>query len=415
MDGATYAAVSRNLAMDSGTWWDLFYTPNLYPHFIEHPPLHIWLQSFVFHFLGDQWWIEDVFGLTMWLLTAWGLDRLGEKLGLSTSQLLAALFMWTLIPVVNWGYSNNLLEISMSAWLVWSVYFSVQGIRSQRFFPLVIAGTLVSAGALTKGPVALFPLAVPFFWFLLYPPQPSWKWARPTAVLFLGFVLPFFVLYWLRDAQDYFIRYWNKQIIQSLENVQTVSNRWYLLGQFALQLAIPGGIVLWSHFQKRSTELKFPKVNRTAWVLWAISLSAVLPMLISMKQRDFYLIPAMGFAALALAFHFRDSRFVRLLAIRQSYMRALFLFLGLGFGLRFIPAITDTEQGALVASIQALPQSQKGQTIYVAPELLSNWNIIAQCARFGPIYFKPKPLNQEPIGHELKYVGGIVVIDETSN
>jgi len=134
-----------------------------------------------------------------------------------------------------------------------------------------------------------------------------------------------------------------------------------------------------------------------------------------MKQRDFYLIPAMGFAALALAFHFRDSRFVRLLAIRQSYMRALFLFLGLGFGLRFIPAITDTEQGALVASIQALPQSQKGQTIYVAPELLSNWNIIAQCARFGPIYFKPKPLNQEPIGHELKYVGGIVVIDETSN
>ncbi len=38
MDGATYASISRNLSQGIGSYWDLFYTPYLYPDFIEHPP-----------------------------------------------------------------------------------------------------------------------------------------------------------------------------------------------------------------------------------------------------------------------------------------------------------------------------------------------------------------------------------------
>lgn len=410
MDGATYAAVARNLATDAGSMWDLFYTPNLYPHFVEHPPLHLWLQSLVFIVLGDHWWIEDAFGLVMWIVTAWGLDRLGEKMGLSPFQILAAMLMWTLIPVIYWGYSNNLLETSLSAWMVWSTYFTVVGIRSQKLFPLVIAGIFISAGVLTKGPVALFPLAVPFIWFIVDLTKPSWKWVHPTLIVFLGFAAPLIALFWLRDAQDYFIRYWNKQILQSLDHVQTVNNRWYLPFQFVLQLGIPIGLVVVSQFRKGSQKITFPTLSKPSLVLWAIALSAVFPMMISLKQRDFYLIPAMGFAALALATMIKDSRMKHILAVRRYYSCILLLCLGTGLIARFIPAVTRSERATLMNSIQEISKSRKGQTFYVAPELLKNWNLIAQCARFGPIYFKPKPIDKKLEGPELIYTNGRVYL-----
>ena len=65
MDGATYASISRNLSQGIGSYWELFYTPYLYPNFIEHPPFFFWIQSLFFKIIGDKWYPEDIMGVLL--------------------------------------------------------------------------------------------------------------------------------------------------------------------------------------------------------------------------------------------------------------------------------------------------------------------------------------------------------------
>jgi 4-amino-4-deoxy-L-arabinose transferase-like glycosyltransferase len=55
-DGVTYAAISRNLAIGKGTFWDVYFRGNW--RFSEHPPLMFGIQALFFKTLGDHYLTE---------------------------------------------------------------------------------------------------------------------------------------------------------------------------------------------------------------------------------------------------------------------------------------------------------------------------------------------------------------------
>ena len=69
MDGLFYAAISHNLAQGMGSFWDLFLTHTLFPHFQGHPPLAFGIQSLFFKYLGSSIYIERIYSLTTFIIT----------------------------------------------------------------------------------------------------------------------------------------------------------------------------------------------------------------------------------------------------------------------------------------------------------------------------------------------------------
>ena len=413
MDGATYAAVARNLAEGLGTPWDLFYTPTLYPHFVEHPPLHIWLQSLFFHAFNDHWWVEDVYGLVVWVLTAIGIDRLGRWSGLSQRALQWALLLWTLIPVVTWSYGNNVLETTLSACMVWAAATAVFGMRRNQWLYSWLAGIWVAAGFLVKGPVALFPWALPFFWHLTgnCPDSSPKRMAKDSVGLMLGTLVPLGLLWLLPDARTYLEAYWNKQVVHSIEAIQTVENRWFLPANFAVQLIVPLIVAL--------GVLKFRPIAEGRQVIsprtvafFLIALSSVLPMMISLKQRDFYATPAYPFAALALAFLLDGHKTAgKPLHPRVLWQWTLALW-ALGFGLRTLPEVHMSKDFTLRQSIHQAAKTYRGQTLYVGGDLFKDWNLHAKCARVGQMYLAKESYDLPADAPRLIYKDGRVFVLE---
>lgn len=413
MDGATYAAVSRNLAMGLGSTWDLFYTPELYAQFVEHPPLHFWLQSLFFQGLGDQWWVEDVYGLFIWFLTALAIDRLGRWSGLSQRALQWALLLWTFIPVVTWSYGNNMLETTLSACLAWAAATSVYGMRRNQWMYNWLAGLWVAAGFLVKGPVALFIWTLPFFWHLTgnCPDSNLKRIIKDSSGLIVGSLVPLGILWCIPDARNYLEAYWSKQIVHSLEAVQTVESRWFLPANFAMQLILPTLIALGVRkFRPISQGRQVISPRTSAFFL--LALSGVIPMMISLKQRDFYATPAYAFAALALAFVLDGHKTAgKSMHPRILWQWALGLW-ALGFALRTLPEVHMSRDFTLRQSIHQAAKTHRGETLYVADSLLSDWNLIAQCARAGQMYLRAEPIDSSRKGPHLIYKEGRVFVFE---
>ena len=104
---------------------------------------------------------------------------------------------------------------------------------------------------------------------------------------------------------DYFLNYFNTQIIGSIENEVTVSSRFYIVWIFLRELLIPiiiiGLLALVIRFRKKTSIFKNKENNKKALMMFLFSLTAVLPIMISMKQSGFYIITAFPFAAIALS------------------------------------------------------------------------------------------------------------------
>ena len=405
IDGATYAAIARNLALDPGSAFTLFYSPSLYPNFIEHPPLHFWLQAFFFHVCGDHWWTEDVYGAIFWMITALGIDRLGRWSGLSKRALQWALILWTAIPIVAWTFGNNLLEITLSAFTVWSAATMIYGMRRGKYIYLPLGGLWIAAAFFTKGPVGLFPLAIPFFWHLTgNAPNSTWKRnVIDSLLVLLGLVIPLGLSLLYAPSAQYLEAYWQKQIIHSLTSVVTVESRWYLPANFMMQLILPAIIALGVRKFRPIAEGRRALSPRTLAFAF-IALSAVLPMMISWKQRDFYAVPAYPFAAMALAFVLDGHKTAgKALHPRILWQWTIGLWL-FGLALRSLPEVHTSRDFTLRKSIFQVAKMHRGETFHVSDSLYQDWNVHAQCARVGQIYLSEQKGDKDHDFWELHLV-----------
>ena len=301
LDGVVYASIAQQLAAGEGGFWALPFFDVVATRFVDHPPLGIWLQSLLFTFFGDPFWVERLFCVLMIVGVALALNHLlltmAQPVSEATDNNLAwwALLLFFLVPVVTRTLKNNHLEsmvVLVTLIAVACAWRNRDQIRWQ-----VLVGVLCSVGFLIKGPVALFPLVAPLLiaWFIdrsLVQGIKNSFIAATTCLVLIEIVLL------IPDAQSVMAAYFKSQVVASIEGTRVSSHgRGYLLEHLFRSLVVLAvAVSIVGLIQKQR-----PRWSREALVMFLIGLSASLPLLISGRHFRHYLLPAMPFFAIAAA------------------------------------------------------------------------------------------------------------------
>jgi 4-amino-4-deoxy-L-arabinose transferase and related glycosyltransferases of PMT family len=313
VDGLWYASISRNLAEGVGSFWSPQFSATIFSNFHEHPPLWFGLQSLFFQLLGDSFLTERIFSLGQYLMTASILVLLWK---IMTKKLDSAYQKYWLIPLLLWQTNllayyflpANLLDSGIALLDLVVILLLYAAFQNNQYWKVGLAAFVLLLAFLTKGLVALFPLAFPTFYVLVFRNR-SIKWLiKMTGFLLLGFCLLLSGLYFFNAAAaDSLQQYFDIQVMASLTGERRLyyyrPQRWYILGQLTLTLMPMILTTLFFRISNRKASKKSDQsaVNRIAVLFLLTGLSASLPIMISPRQALPYLLPSLPYFCLAFS------------------------------------------------------------------------------------------------------------------
>jgi 4-amino-4-deoxy-L-arabinose transferase-like glycosyltransferase len=394
-DGVTYSAISKNMANGYGSFWNPHYTKVLYPSFHEHPPLVFIIQSFFFRLLGDSFYTERLFCLLIALLTVLGIVKcwglVSDNTEMKSHYWLPILF-WLLVPMVSWSYKNNLLENTMGVFSVFSVYFILRALIENKIVFIFWGGLFIVLAFLSKGFVGIFPLIVPLIFGMVF--NQSKKSLSYFLFIIIFTVFTMFLLVKLSpEIVENITKYFEQQLFPALNNKReiTTSNRFKIVFDLILDLSIILIFVFYfvfSEWKSKSKELFFGNKNFLFFILVAISAS--IPIIISLKQRKFYLIPSIPFYALAFSFLVYQSTKERLDRIPAGALKWFNRFscaiLGAILFFSTFRAGKYSRDEAILKDIYMISNYiPQGTVIGTTKELWSDWTLVAYLSRVGYI------------------------------
>lgn len=315
-DGVTYASIARNMAEGYGSLWMPYYSDTVYKVFYEQPPFGLWLQSIAFRVFGDSALVEQFWGFIAGLIVIWLIVLIwnenyphGDIRRNSWSPVL--LFMS--IPLFTWLFSNNMLEITMTVFVLLSAYLSIKSLREEKVIRYVVfaftSGLCILSAVLVKGPVGLFSITIPIIGFLTIK-EIKLKRAGIITVIIAGtLVVGSLLVITSREASEFLNRYLETQVFASLSGSRkNVESHLDSLKVINREIVVPFIIaILFSivFFIKDRAKIKL-KINRMFLFFLLIALSGSLPVMISTKQMSWYLIPSFPFYTLAIAYLFEN-------------------------------------------------------------------------------------------------------------
>ncbi|MBM3223797.1 MAG: hypothetical protein FJZ47_08365, partial [Candidatus Tectomicrobia bacterium] len=395
VDGVTYASLARNLAEGYGSFWQPRYTETVYPMFYEHPPLGFWLQSWAYWLWGDAWYVEALWGMLVGLLLLGSLAGLWRALvpqGMAGAWF--PLLLVVLTPMTSWALANNMLETSMTLWIVLAVWLCVRSLQSPSPWCTtgyaILAGGSICAALLVKGPAALFPLVTPG----IVPLEATSHLQKRALVLLILVATVVMVLLLLSVVQPaavtFFTQYLQHQVLASVSGArETSGSRWLLLAVISREVLVPGLAATTLMVLMR----RHLSVSRAAWRLCCLflglALAGSLPLLISAKQKRWYALPSLPFYALAIAAlcHAPALHYERLLHVSRAWRRrvimmavGVLLVAGLWMGLEWQALRRDADFHADF-SVQPCRMAAR-QVISVYPSTLATqWSLVANMQR----------------------------------
>jgi 4-amino-4-deoxy-L-arabinose transferase-like glycosyltransferase len=302
MDGSIYATVANNMAHGVGSFWKPYFTSTCNPEFYGHPPLAMGIQSVFFKIFGDAFWVEKLYSFSTWLLVCIGLVKIWRHFQLSSAWL--PVLMLLTVSRIIWASTNNGLENTLAVFVVFSVYFYLKA-SSGRFLYWVFSGLFIAFGFLTKGPFGLFLWGMPFVYELMINRK------KIVFALFASLKLVFFslfplcIIYFSSEAAYYnLIQYIDLQLVGSFGNDQTVSTRFFIVKYFLSEMILPVILLLVVLFFGKKEIARpdiFKERIRVASAFFIIGLFGVLPIMVSMKQSGFYILPTFPIFSLSFA------------------------------------------------------------------------------------------------------------------
>lgn len=406
LDGVTYASISRNLAIGKGSFWHPYYRGGW--GFYEHPPMMFGLQSFFFKIFGDHYLTEKIYSFVIWVLTAVLIRRLWKD-GLAAQyekySYALPLLLWCLVPTITWGYTNNILDCTMALFDLAAVLFIYRGISSSRWWLLLPAGLFIFAALLTKGPVGMFPLAIPALYWLAY----SWgEWRKPGKAIWQTLVLAalvsaaVFLLFQFPESRSGIERYLHEQLLAALSGQREITGgglgRLTLAYELLMQMLVPIALGIIIVIAAKVLKVKKPQyqLKRTAIFFLLVGISASLPMMLSVKQRTFYLVPALPFYIMALcivlypyyialtnrlAVGDKGLKYFRISAIAISI--GLCAYLGSKIG-------QPGRDHELLANMKYIGQHiPKGEAIGICAEMDKDYSFLAYIQRYNRMEVNP--------------------------
>ncbi len=393
LDGITYSAISRNLANGIGSLWDPHYTKVLYPHFYEHPPLVFLLQSYFFKILGDSFITERIFCLFIAIATVIGISQCW-KLFYGKTELKdfnwISILLWLSVPLVSWSLKNNLLENTLSLFTIFSVFFILKSLKEQKIIYLCFGSIFIIFAFLSKGFVGIFPLVVPVLYGFIFRD-------KMNSILYFGYLLFFtfliatFFVILIPDVKTNLQFYFDQQLLPALKNQREVNtdNRFSIIINLFIELSIPIILLVYFGFRQRKViEKSDLSIRSNALIFLPIAISASFPLIISLKQSKFYLVPSIPFYTLAISaflvpilkeklekISVGSLNILKIISFGVFAIVTYFSIVNFGKPSRDHDKLRDI---TIISSI--LP---KGTIISTTKELWNDWSLVAYMCRIG--------------------------------
>jgi len=395
LDGITYSAISKNMANGYGSFWNPHYTNILYSNFHEHPPLVFIVQSLFFKVFGDAFYTERIFSLFTAILTVMGIilcwRLFSDKTELKEYDWLPIL-LWLSVPLVSWSYKNNLLENTMGACTIFSVFFILKSLIENRIVFLLPGSVLIVLAFLSKGFTGIFPIVVPILFAFTYKPIRHTILYSVCLIIFTAIVSCLFLLVF-PELMTNITSYFHQQLLPSLNNQReiTSNNRFSIILDLVTELSFPIILIVYFAIKQRQKDGKsvFLK-NKKSLIFLLIALSASIPLMISLKQRKFYLIPSIPFYILSISFFvapFLKEKLDTLSSSTLKWMKkASFTALSIGLIFSVSQFGKFSRDGEKLADIYAISHTiPEGTVISTTKELWGDWSLVAYMSRIGNI------------------------------
>lgn len=397
MDGLIYSTIAHNLSNGIGSFWNPHFTDTCLPDFHEHPPLAFGIQSIFFSLFKESRFIDKLYSLLTFVVVGYIILKIWTILKYKHGWVL--LLFWLTIPLVIWSCSNNMLENTLSIFTSLSILFYLKSQNSKKYFYIFLSGFMLALGFLTKGFVAFFPWTFPFLLWLLLRQQSFYKMIVDTiGVIFLT-IAPLILVMLFPDAKLSIQKYIDTQVINSIKNVKTIDSRFFIIKRLFSEL-IPAIIlfilfIVWCWRKKFNINLL--KDNyKTALVFFLLGLTGVLPIMISMKQSGFYIIPTFPFFAISIGILI--TPLINFLFNNINYQSKRFLFFKwISYGIFFIGIILSVyfsnhigrDRIKIKDIYKILSILPEGSIINIYPNMWQDWSLHGYFGRYKNVSLDP--------------------------
>jgi 4-amino-4-deoxy-L-arabinose transferase-like glycosyltransferase len=397
VDGVTYAVLARNLAAGVGSFWAPSFSTTVYPVFHEQPPLGIALESLAFRLLGDHLYVERLFSILVFALTAVLIVRLWRRLLPAAFDWLPLLF-WVVPSIVTWGAINNMLEATQALFTTLAVLLLVDAMLAERsgrtLIGAAVAGLTVIAAVLTKGPVGLFPLVVPGLTLLIARRGPTSTkrlvlvWTTVLAVTGAAGT----AIYAIPEARHALSEFARTHVVPALQGERGLPRRSFDIARhFTLGIVARMSVLLALLWLIRPRSREVPGVRwQVASFFFGVALVASLPLLASPVLAGHYFIPSVPLFALAVAT-------VALPAVQAYRERtdgyARFIPTAIGVALAALAVMVPLVRGPmgkrdadLIQALRAIaPNLPRGGTIGTCASAAEDWGLHNYLQRFSRV------------------------------
>ena len=418
MDGLLYSVISRNLALGVGSLWKPSLTATLTPDFFcDHPPLVFGIQSLFFRIMGDHILVENAYSFFTAVVTGGLIVALWRQLtkplqGLPNLAWLPILF-WTMIPIVPWSYSHNMLENTLNIFTLGASLVLLRGMMTKKsiYLHVFAAAVLICAGLLSKGVVALFPLStIGFYW--LFCRGIRFRTAAGLTALLISLVVVMMSALLSVDAVRYNLsKYMEVQFIPSLQGRRgALPNRLGVVTKLFAELAPTLGvctIVLITNRLKRHAGILDSVTVRFSAMCIAIGASGSIPLVFSPRQSGFYLVPSLSFFALGLALFVAPA--VRAWTARINVRSMGFKFFAVLSGVLLVAVVgnsvaqlgTARRDDVLIRDVKLIGAVVPADSLVtICNSMWNKWTVHGYFARYFRI-----SLDRSPRPHEFAVMG----------
>lgn len=396
MDGLIYSTISRNLSIEQGTFWHLNFSNTFFNNFYEHPPLAMGLQSILFKVIGDTIFVERLYSLMCYLISIYLIHIIWVNIVKDEYKNLYwfPILLFSITGVVGWSFSNGMLENTVVVFVLLSIIVLIKYIKTtdkkKKHLYLILASIFLAFGFLSKGFVAIFPLITLPVYSLFFSNINFLDSLLKSFLLLIYLILFFVVLYALDDNSIYSIKqYLNKQVATSIKTISTVSTRFWIIINFISQLIPTIIISLIIYLYSKKIKLKRYKPNKHIYPLSIICLCGVVPIIISLKQRDFYIMPVYSISSICFSLLLAPyiNNIIKKIKNKNKYylwlkrLSIVSIILSLGLSLNYTNKIGRDRDVILdVKEIKRLiPQNSK---VGIPVKLNENWALKGYFARY---------------------------------
>ena len=431
--GMDNAVVSQRMAEGfEGFWMPSMSSPGN-PDRMNYLPMGYWLESKWFQLFGsNSFMAEKVYSVMTYFIIAALMIWIWTLIGHSRHTGWLPLMCWITIPIVSWSATNNLLESTMTMFILLSVAFLLKAGKASfiaqsrlalgkktgpyklsRTAWIVLAAFMMELAFMVKGFAGLFPIFFPILYWLMVRRERVLFPIYTTGVILMVWMATFFLaIIFSPEVYNHLYNYLHHQMIGGVLHVQTVASRFYILYVLLVQGIIPLVILavmcviriknrpfyrfmLYKRYEKKLTAVQIERA-KLGWFFLAVGLSGILPIMLGLKQQEFYIVPTLPFFAIAMAcllYELLEDWLEHMNKTAERVLTGLAALLfgsGLLLNLNSIHRVNSNQE--LLGDMRLiLPYLEPEETIMVSNEVMESSEVAEYFYRYKKIIFDTAP------------------------